>query len=359
MKRILLFVLALVLLTGCSVGSITPQTQESVIPPSSTIIPSPDSTVGINDAPYQFSTFNITDGLIDLDLEERRGNISYRVSSEWRKRADTEEDIWFYYPHEENVDGYFLSSLATINTDPNYDPEVLIGSLNDFVEGVVYSEGKYDYQIFETVDLDGVPIQQFTCKEDVEESTYIINGFAFVYPSNNAYMVSSMYPETDNTDFFPSTLTSIMNTLVIDRQNEIFPTDIEETLDSILGDLKDEVSGIIGENVQDAQSVEEQYQAIFDDYSDRIKKATPILIEEYFAEAETNSEGIFGLAEINTAKIYQLAEISTEGISKMAEVMLKSGSGDSSEYESWANKLTKVYEDEAEKITDVYMESAS
>ena len=99
------------------------------------------------------------------------------------------------------------------------------------------------------------------------------------------------------------------------------------------------------------------YQTILDDYTIKLKKATPELVQEYINKAAKNTGGITELATICNDKISELAKISNDGIGEMASLMWDNGS-DYSEYEEWAGKLQEVYMDEASKITDAYMESA-
>lgn len=100
------------------------------------------------------------------------------------------------------------------------------------------------------------------------------------------------------------------------------------------------------------------YQAILDDYSQRLRDATPGLIDEYNAEASGNTEGITGLATIANNKVMDLAEIEAAGTTEMATYLYTGGSGEYSEYEEWAMQLYAVYEEEAQKIYDVYTQSA-
>lgn len=100
------------------------------------------------------------------------------------------------------------------------------------------------------------------------------------------------------------------------------------------------------------------YQSILDEYSTKLREATPGLIEEYNDEADRNTSGLTGLAEICNNKVMELSEISNEGTMKMAELMYISGSGEYSEYEEWANKLMDIYLEEGEKITEAYLDSA-
>ncbi|MEG0252393.1 MAG: hypothetical protein RR625_07170, partial [Christensenellaceae bacterium] len=74
------------------------------------------------------------------------------------------------------------------------------------------------------------------------------------------------------------------------------------------------------------------YQTVLDEYTEKLENATPALIDEYNAEAATNTEGLEGLATISNAKVAELAEISMEGVGKMASIYLETGSGKSSEY---------------------------
>jgi hypothetical protein len=108
-----------------------------------------------------------------------------------------------------------------------------------------------------------------------------------------------------------------------------------------------------------AQSVDSAYQAIFDEYSKKIRTATPRLIDEYNSEAAQNTDGLQGLAGISMAKVSKLAEISNEGVSEMAKIMISAGTGKYEAYEAWSMKLMDVYTEEAQKITDAYMASVS
>lgn len=106
------------------------------------------------------------------------------------------------------------------------------------------------------------------------------------------------------------------------------------------------------------ETAEEAYQRILEEYTVKIKEATPGLIEEYHDEAKDNTDGLEGLAELSNKKVMVLAEINNDGVGEMAEVMLKKGSGSYDEYEEWAEQLMDVYMDEGAKITEAYMNSA-
>ena len=119
------------------------------------------------------------------------------------------------------------------------------------------------------------------------------------------------------------------------------------------------------ETADDKSVVEEVEEALFGsyedvlvEYSERLREATPILIEEYKEAAKENQEGLTGLATLCNEKVSELAVISNEGVQEMAELMLMKSSGSYEEYSEWADKLYDVYMEEASKIQDAYMDSA-
>lgn len=99
------------------------------------------------------------------------------------------------------------------------------------------------------------------------------------------------------------------------------------------------------------------YQSVLDDYSKKLKDATPKLVDEYKKESEKISGDINALADLSNKKIKKLADICNDGVSEMAKIKMDNGD-DKKTYENWAAKLQKVYQDYAAKIQDAYMESA-
>lgn len=96
------------------------------------------------------------------------------------------------------------------------------------------------------------------------------------------------------------------------------------------------------ETAETAETEEEvTYQSILDEYTQKIKDATPGLIDEYNAEAAEKAGDVNALAELSNSKIEKLAEISSEGTEKMASLMTKNGDAYET-YEEWAMKLNDV-----------------
>lgn len=112
-------------------------------------------------------------------------------------------------------------------------------------------------------------------------------------------------------------------------------------------------------NVKYAELVEWQTcEEIYEEYAQKMRDAVPDLIDEFYKEAEANTDGITGLAEISNAKVSIMAEIESEGAQKMAATYSNAGET-YDDYTEWAGKLWDVYMEEAGKITDAYMEYAT
>ena len=94
-----------------------------------------------------------------------------------------------------------------------------------------------------------------------------------------------------------------------------------------------------------------------DDYTQKLKNATPGLVKEYKDEAKDHKGDIEKLAEISNDKVEELAKICNDGVEEMAQLKLNNGDDDKT-YEDWAKKLQDVYSDYAGKIQDAYMDSA-
>lgn len=153
---------------------------------------------------------------------------------------------------------------------------------------------------------------------------------------------------TDSADDVASE--SIESTQPITNVEAEITTESESTIEPV----------IVEEPVEEATSAsaDDEYQAILDEYTNKLKETAPKLVEEYNAEYPSNQNGLEGLAELSNDKVSKLAELSNEGVSEMADVHFTSGSGKYEDYEAWAGKLMDIYMTEAEQITDAYMNSA-
>lgn len=165
---------------------------------------------------------------------------------------------------------------------------------------------------------------------------------------------------------------NLHSTIAVARENdrlENTPNRNEDTInnynntsdDKNMSEYVESVPSTIPSTVEDTTSSsggKKTYQSILDDYTQKIEEATPRLIEEYYEEADLNTNGLEGLATLSNDKVLELADICTEGVEEMAEIMWYTGTDSYNEYEEWAAKLYDVYTDEAGKITEAYMNSA-
>lgn len=104
-----------------------------------------------------------------------------------------------------------------------------------------------------------------------------------------------------------------------------------------------------------AEEKKPTYESVYKEYSQKMKDATPGLIEEYKKDAEGVSD-MNKLANISAKKTEKLANICAKGGKRLAAIHTKEND-DEDKYNEWMNKLTDVYQDEAQKITDAYQDS--
>lgn len=94
------------------------------------------------------------------------------------------------------------------------------------------------------------------------------------------------------------------------------------------------------------------YKSIFDEYSAKLKTATPKLIKELHEEAEINEIGIWGLSLILNQKTDSLSRIYFEGAAKLAKGLYEQGLGKENEYFDYSQKLEDIWYKEMQKIED-------
>lgn len=133
------------------------------------------------------------------------------------------------------------------------------------------------------------------------------------------------------------------------EEPELETLDEDNEISEALDEAKNAVSAL----------TEGSYEDIYNEYSKKLTDATPGLIDEYHAEAASNTNSVEGPADIANAKVEKLAQIETEGTEKMAQFMYTGGSGNYDEYQSWAGKLYDVYDAEGQKIYNEYMTSVT
>ena len=148
-----------------------------------------------------------------LDKEETRERINYRVASSWNKTNPADDPYYcIYLPYEVEEEGFFAVLITPLNISPIVDKNTLNKSI-----GVLEEQLKLAHDSFNLVartDKKGIPIIQYEAKLDDSGDISKVNGFSFVY-GDFKYEIAAVFPETDDSPFFPSTLTQIMDSLVI------------------------------------------------------------------------------------------------------------------------------------------------
>jgi len=99
------------------------------------------------------------------------------------------------------------------------------------------------------------------------------------------------------------------------------------------------------------------FQQILDTYTQRLREATPRLLDDFRAAAVGVTD-ISALAEISIEITAALAEISVEGTAEMANLWIVRGVGSEAVYMDYAARLNAVYTEEAARISALYMELA-
>lgn len=100
----------------------------------------------------------------------------------------------------------------------------------------------------------------------------------------------------------------------------------------------------------------ESYEAIYNDYAQKLTDATPGLIEEFESEAALNFGGEEGLTEILSSKQLVLSEIAAECANVLSAFYSASSQDDAeaTAYIEWNNKINSMYTQEARKLTEIY-----
>lgn len=135
--------------------------------------------------------------------------------------------------------------------------------------------------------------------------------------------------------------------------NDTSQSEVDEPIAEVVPATTENTEEVVVEEV-----AEISYQTILDEYTQKLREATPLLIEEYNEAAKSNEDGLTGLARLCNEKVTELAVISNEGIQKMASYYFNHGSGSYEEYSEWAGKVQDVYLEEAATIQEAYMDSA-
>lgn len=285
--------------------------------------------------------------------QETTFGLSYEIPDSW-KTPDTNSDTEIYHYKKEIGSGDGMLYIIYQEIDGDILTET---SFNEFADGLLNSG--YDTDGFQSEDFESnnIKMKKFSYNMEIEQTNYKTQGVVFNCYEGIVMITFSSFSESNYDSYFEKIISSVKSTDVIEEefnenivQNEDETEPIEdETLDDNLSE---------NDSSNDSSTDDASYQSILDEYSEKIKEATPGLVDEYKNEAAEHSGDINKLAEISNDKVNKLAEISNEGIEEMANIMYSNGD-DYDTYEEWSKKLMDVYTEYAEKIMDAYIDSAT
>ena len=107
----------------------------------------------------------------------------------------------------------------------------------------------------------------------------------------------------------------------------------------------------------DKESADE-LQTILTTYSKKLAEQTPILIDEYQTEIQSNQNGVAGLSSIANQKALALQAISNEGISKL-KAAHPADTSSTVDINALVDQLSSKYTTEVAKISDIYLRTSS
>lgn len=165
-----------------------------------------------------------------FDKEETRGHISYRVASSWNQTSDADKPTWIYLPYKSDEDGFFSTIVRVVTTSPIVDTDDLNKYWDLLVE--VTKSSVNDFKLVSRTDIKGIPVLQYEAKLNDSGDIYSVSGFNFIY-GDSVYMISAVFPETADSQFFTSTLEQIMDSIVIKEYKQ------SELSSSGVGDIGD------------------------------------------------------------------------------------------------------------------------
>ena len=150
-----------------------------------------------------------------FDLSETRGRVGFRAPSSWRRVVSADGENWFYYPFDRNEDGYLVSRMITFDTAvPMIDISALNTTLGYVLEGMSGSTNVIDFRQLARTEINRIPVQWFESTVNLSGSTFLLNGFIFVY-GDSIYTFGAFFPETGDLQFFTSAISQMFEGIAI------------------------------------------------------------------------------------------------------------------------------------------------
>lgn len=298
----------------------------------------------------------------DSDIEYYTlGDITFPIPSTWSLVKSEENDTYYFCPTNDTNDKspILIAQIISLNNPVSLSRKEANSIFDEMFKGLNSS----GMAINTKKDLNGYsayPGKYITGTEEVNDTYYNFESYITLY-NTNAYAFYLLTPK-GNENTYSDDIDQIVAATTYNNESEDSDDDDDYYDDSDYdSDYYDDSSNDTEYEDDDAEVEKDEtvsYQSILDDYTQKLKDATPGLVKEYKSEAAGKSGDTEALASLCNDKVGELAKICNDGVGEMARLMHSNGDSYDT-YEEWAGKLQDAYSDQASKIQDVYLDSAT
>ncbi|WP_417020320.1 hypothetical protein [Anaerobutyricum hallii] len=281
------------------------------------------------------------------------GDITFPIPSTWTLTKNDDSYAYYFCPTNNVEDHTPILMICLISLDDVSTS--LIRNESDSVFDAIFkgfNEGG-ELTISTKKDLDGYseyPGKYISGTEMINDTHYVFESYLTLYDTNCYNFQLSIPKDAKNT--YSDDLEQIVAATTYNNESEDSDDD-DYYYDDSSNDTEYE-----DDDTETEENETVSYQSILDDYTQKLKDATPGLVKEYKSEAAGKSGDTEALASLCNDKVGELAKICNDGVGEMTRLMHSNGDSYDT-YEEWAGKLQDAYSDQASKIQDAYLDSAT
>lgn len=287
----------------------------------------------------------------DSDIEYYTlGDIAFPIPSTWSLVKSEENDTYYFCPTNDTNDKspILIAQIISLNNPVSLSRKEANSIFDEMFKGLNSS----GMAINTKKDLNGYsayPGKYITGTEEINDTYYNFESYITLY-NTNAYAFYLLTPK-GNENTYSDDIDQIVAATTYNNESE--DSDDDYYYDDSSNDTEYE-----DDDTETEENETVSYQSILDDYTQKLKDATPGLVKEYKSEAAGKSGDTEALASLCNDKVGELAKICNDGVGEMARLMHSNGDSYDT-YEEWAGKLQDAYSDQASKIQDAYLDSAT
>ena len=304
----------------------------------------------------------------DSDIEYYTlGDITFPVLSSWTASTEKDDTYYFYPDVMDILQSDDKPAMMMVQKVPLSEKNLSLKLTEEQAQPIfdsLYKGMESGGMTIDTTqrlkDYSEYPGKYLTGSQTIENIKYNFEAYLTLY-GTDCYGFYMLVPE-GNENTYSDDIDQIVAATTYNNESEDSDDDDDYYDDSDYdSDYYDDSSNDTEYENDDIETEENEtvsYQSILDDYTQKLKDATPGLVKEYKSEAASKSGDTKALASLCNDKIGELAKICNDGVKEMARLM--NSNGDSYDtYEEWAGKLQDAYSDQASKIQDAYLDSAT